>query len=390
MPVTPVVPGGRNPVPLLVFVAFLDLVGFGIVVPQLPLAAARFEERGTILGLLVATDSLVSFFLAPMWGRLSDRVGRRPVILVGLAASTVAYLLFAMAPSLAVLFLSRIVSGGLGATVNVSQAFLADVTAPERRSQAMGLVGAAFGVAFIVGPLIGGLVSPLGAAAPGLVAAAICGANLLLALVLLPESHARRSGPWDRSGAVPARAGLTVLLATFAFTTVYVVFQRYAQDRLGLSRAAISYCFALLGLVTALVQGRLVGRLAPRLGEPRLIGWGAALLAAGLLLVAAVERAPSRGQPAVLAVGVVALSAGFSLVGPCVAGALSRATSGEAQGRALGALQAIGSAARIAGPPLLGFASEAGGYTLAFLLAALAALGAAVAGRGWRPVSAAR
>ncbi|MCU0621172.1 MAG: MFS transporter [Gemmatimonadales bacterium] len=390
MPERPVANGGRSPVPLLILTVFLDLVGFGIVVPQLPLAAARFEERGTILGLLVATDSLLSFFLAPQWGRLSDRIGRRPVLLVGLVASAVSYLLFALAPSLAILFVSRIVSGGFGATVNVSQAFLADVTPPERRSQAMGLIGAAFGLAFIVGPLVGGLVAPLGSAAPGLAAAATCGANLLLALVLLPESHARRDGTWDRGGTVPPRAGLVVLLATFAFTTVYVVFQRYADERLGLSRSAISYCFVLLGLVTALVQGRWVGRLVPVVGERRLIAWGGAALAAGLVLVAVAERAPVAARVAVLALGVVALSAGFSLVGPCTAGALSRMTSGEAQGRALGALQALGAGSRIAGPPLLGFASEAGGYGVAFGLAAVAAAGAAIVGWGWREASAGR
>src|SRR6188508_1122739 len=141
-PATDVGGGRRSLVPILVATVFLDLVGFGIVVPQLPLAAARFEDRGLIVGLLVATDSLLSFFLAPQWGRFSDRVGRRPVILVGLAASAVSYLLFGLAPSLAVLFLSRVISGGLGATVTVGQAFLADVTPVERRSQAMGFVGA--------------------------------------------------------------------------------------------------------------------------------------------------------------------------------------------------------------------------------------------------------
>ena len=134
-PATDVGGGRRSLVPILVATVFLDLVGFGIVVPQLPLAAARFEDRGLIVGLLVATDSLLSFFLAPQWGRFSDRVGRRPVILVGLAASAVSYLLFGLAPSLAVLFLSRVISGGLGATVTVGQAFLADVTPSPRASK---------------------------------------------------------------------------------------------------------------------------------------------------------------------------------------------------------------------------------------------------------------
>ena len=294
-PATDVGGGRRSIVPLLVATVFLDLVGFGIVVPQLPLAAARFEDRGLIVGLLVATDSLLSFFLAPQWGRLSDRIGRRPVILIGLAASAVSYAMFGLAPSLAILFLSRIISGGFGATVNVSQAFLADVTPGARRSQAMGFVGAAFGVGFTIGPIIGGLAARSSVAAPGLVAAAICGINFLLALVFLPESRERATREWSRSGSVPRQAALIAFGVSLAFTTVYVVFQRFARDELGLSRSAISYCFAVLGLVTAIVQGRLVGKLVPRVGERRLIMWGATLVAAGLLTILGSRARPGLG-----------------------------------------------------------------------------------------------
>jgi MFS family permease len=389
-PATDVGGGRRSIVPLLVATVFLDLVGFGIVVPQLPLAAARFEDRGLIVGLLVATDSLLSFFLAPQWGRLSDRIGRRPVILIGLAASAVSYAMFGLAPSLAILFLSRVVSGGFGATVNVSQAFLADVTPDARRSQAMGFVGAAFGVGFTIGPVIGGLAARSSVAAPGLVAAAICGINFLLALVFLPESRERATREWARHGSVPRQAALIAFGVSLAFTTVYVVFQRFARDELGLSRSAISYCFAVLGLVTAIVQGRLVGKLAPRVGERRLITWGAMLVAAGLLTILGSARVPAAAAIATLVAGVALLSAGYSLVGPCVAGVVSRMTSGDEQGRALGALQSVGTGARITGPPLLGFLSERGGFELAFGTATAAAIAAAVVGRRWKEPTAAR
>jgi MFS family permease len=389
-PTTDVGGGRRSLVPILVATVFLDLVGFGIVVPQLPLAAARFEDRGTIVGLLVATDSLLSFFLAPQWGRLSDRIGRRPVILVGLAASAVSYLLFGLAPSLAVLFLSRIVSGGFGATVNVSQAFLADVTPGERRSQAMGFVGAAFGVGFTIGPIIGGLAARASVAMPGFVAATICAINFAIAFFLLPESRERTTREWSRRGVVPRHAAFVAFGVSLAFTTVYVVFQRFARDELELSRSAISYCFAILGLVTAIVQGRVVGTLAPRVGERTLITWGAMLLAAGLLTVLGSARVPASLAIATLVTGVALLSAGYSLVGPCVAGIVSRTTSGDEQGRALGALQSVGTGARITGPPLLGFLSERGGFELAFGTATAAAIAAAVAGRRWKTPSAAR
>ncbi|MFL5520519.1 MAG: MFS transporter [Gemmatimonadales bacterium] len=389
-PATDVGGGRRSLVPILVATVFLDLVGFGIVVPQLPLAAARFEDRGLIVGLLVATDSLLSFFLAPQWGRLSDRVGRRPVILVGLAASAVSYLLFGLAPSLAVLFLSRVISGGLGATVTVGQAFLADVTPVERRSQAMGFVGAAFGVGFTIGPIIGGLAARQSAAMPGLVAAAICALNFLIAFTLLPESRQRATREWSRRGVVSRPAALVAFGVSLAFTTVYVVFQRFARDELELSRSAISYCFAVLGLVTAIVQGRVVGRLAPRVGERTLIGWGAMLLAAGLLTVLSSARVPASMTIVVLVTGVALLSAGYSLVGPCVTGIVSRTTSGDEQGRALGALQSVGTGARITGPPLLGYLSERGGFELAFGTATAAAVAAAVVGWRWKEPTAAR
>ena len=139
---------------------FFDLIGFGIVLPLLPSYGARFTASAALIGALVATDSLLTFLLAPRWGRLSDRIGRRPVLLIGLAGSAVSYLVFGLAGSFAMLLLSRVISGATGATVHVAQAYLADITPPERRSHAMGLIGAAFGLGFTIGPAIGGSAPP--------------------------------------------------------------------------------------------------------------------------------------------------------------------------------------------------------------------------------------
>ena len=364
----------------VVLAVFLDLVGFGIVVPQLPLAAARFTSSGLVIGAVVATDSLLTFLLAPKWGRLSDRIGRRPVILLGLAGSAIAYTVFGMAGSLAVLFLARILSGSLGATVNVAQAALADTTPPEQRSRAMGLIGAAFGLAFTVGPALGGLASRLGEGAPGLLAASICLVNFLLASLLLRESRARRAQDWGATIRVPRAALVVTFAATLAFTTMYVIFQQFGIQVLGLTRAGISYAFTLAGLVSVLVQGRVVRRLAPKLGELRLVSWGGGLMAAGLALMPLLAAASLEGAARVAAIGlaVALLSAGFSLVGPCVAGFVSRSTPPNDQGRVLGTLQSIGSAARIVGPPVLGALADTGGFAAAFGLSALA--GAAVGG----------
>ena len=370
----------------VVLAVFLDLVGFGIVVPQLPLAAARFTTSGLVIGAVVATDSLLSFLLAPAWGRLSDRIGRRPVILLGLAGSAIAYTVFGLAASLAVLFLARILSGSLGATVNVAQAALADTTPPEQRSRAMGLIGAAFGLAFTIGPALGGIASRRGESAPGLLAGGVCFINFLVASMLLRESRVRRTQDWGATVHVPRAALLVTFAAPLAFTTMYVVFQQYGTQTLGLTRAGISYAFTLVGLVSVLVQGRLVRKLAPKVGELRLVGWGGALMAAGLVLLPLLAALPTHGAAQLAGTGlsVVLLSAGFSLVGPCVAGFVSRTTPPDDQGRVLGTLQSIGAAARIVGPPLLGALADKGGFAAAFGLSALAAAAAGVIAGKWK------
>jgi MFS family permease len=376
-------PSANLPVVLAVF---LDLVGFGIVVPQLPLAAARFTSSGLVIGAVVATDSLLSFLLAPRWGRLSDRIGRRPVILLGLAGSALAYTVFGLAGSLAVLFLARMLSGSLGATVNVAQAALADTTPPEQRARAMGLIGAAFGLAFTVGPALGGIASRLGESAPGLLAGGICLVNFLLASLWLRESRARRAQDWGATVRVPRAALVVTFTATLAFTTMYVIFQQFGTEVLGLTRAGISYSFTLVGLVSVLVQGRLVRRLAPKLGELRLVMWGGGLMAAGLALLPLLAVLPPDGAALIAGIGfsVVLLSAGFSLIGPCVAGFVSRTTPPDDQGRVLGTLQSIGAAARIVGPPVLGALADTGGFVVAFGLSALAGAAAGGVAARWK------
>lgn len=383
-------PAEQAPVPArtaakaILAAVFFDLVGFGIVVPQLPLAAGRFTTSGLVVGLVVATDSLLSFLLAPRWGRLSDRVGRRPVLLLGLTGSAIAYLVFGLAGSLAVLVLSRIISGGMGATVNVAQAALADITRPDQRARAMGLVGAAFGLAFTVGPMLGGIATRWGLGAPGLLAAAICAVNAVVAGFTLGESRVRSTQAWGETTRVPRAAVGTVFLATLAFTTMYVVFQQFGTTALGLGRAGISYLFVVVGLVSVLVQGRLIRSLTPRFGELRLATTGAILMAAGLLLLPLLPAvSPTAVQRTLLVLAIGMLSAGFSLTGPCVTGFVSRQSRPHDQGRVLGTLQAIAAGARIVGPPVLGLVGQRGGLAMAFVVAAGAAAVAGVVVGRW-------
>ena len=178
-----------SPLVIIFLTVFIDLLGFGIIIPLLPFYAESYGASAFMVGLLGTSFSLMQFVFSPVWGRISDRIGRRPIILLGLAGSCASYLVLALAQSLAVIFVARIIGGIAGANIPTAQAYIADVTTPENRAKGMGLVGAAFGLGFIFGPALGGVLSHFGPAAPMWCASALCGANLLAAYFLLPESR---------------------------------------------------------------------------------------------------------------------------------------------------------------------------------------------------------
>jgi multidrug resistance protein len=280
---------------VLFVTVMIDLIGFGIVLPLLPGYAARFQVSETAIGAVVGSFSLMQFLLAPWWGRLSDRVGRRPVLLVGLAGSCLSYLLFAVAGSFWVLLLSRMLAGGMGATVNVAQAYLADVTPAHRRARAMGLIGAAFGLGFVLGPAIAGLTVRWGTRAPGLVAAAISLASFTLAWWKLPETRihqpvetTRFAGQWTRL----AGPYCVMFLVILAFTVMTVVFPLYSVRVLGYDQRTTSTFFVLLGVVSAVIQGWLLGKLTRRVHERVLIVAGSGFLAIGLGLIPVARLSP--------------------------------------------------------------------------------------------------
>jgi DHA1 family tetracycline resistance protein-like MFS transporter len=362
---------------LLVFATvFLDLIGFGIVLPLLPSYAASFHVSDTAIGFLVASFSLMQFLLAHWWGRLSDRIGRRPVLLVGLAGSAVSYLLFALATNFWVLLLSRMVAGGMGATVNVAQAYLADVTPADRRARAMGLLGAAFGLGFVVGPALGGITSHFGDAVPGLVASGFSAANFLLAWRWLPES---RHGAPEPPNRVPVHwskftmAFGTVALSTVAFTVLYVVFPLQVERALGFDRHHSAYLFVLIGLVSAVIQGGVVGRLVGRVGERPLMITGGLMLAGGLALLPTAFAAGPAGGMRLLYLALLVLAAGSAMIGPSAASYVSRIAPAAEQGRALGLLQSVGAVARIGGPILAGAVAGHASARAAFFVASGAA-----------------
>ena len=355
--------GDRRRLGILFPTVLVDLIGFGIVLPILPFYARDFGAQGLETGLLVAVYSLVQLVMAPLWGRISDRVGRRPVLILGLLGSAAAYVGLARADSLALLFLSRIIGGIGGSTIPVAQAYIADVTPPQRRAGNMGLIGAAFGLGFVIGPFLGGVLyslSPGSPAIPGYTAAALCMANAIAAIVWLPESRA--PGTTTTSSRFNLRAALarvatsrqiritlaTYLCITIAFSTLPPTLSLLASERFTLGGREAGYLFALLGVVSAIVQGGIVRRVVPRTGELTLLRASALPFAAGLALIGL-----SSGIPLFLT-GLVLLGIGYGGTVPTILGLLSRAVEPERQGAVLGVGQSVGSAARVLGSYMAG------------------------------------
>lgn len=385
----------RRPLLVLFLTVLLDLVGFGIVLPLLPLYADGFGASGAMVGLLVTVYSVAQFFMAPLWGRLSDRFGRKPILVLGLLGSALAYLVFAWSRNLTWLFASRILAGIGGATIPVAEAYIADVTPPERRAGNMGLIGAAFGLGFTIGPALGGVLAGVSFEAPGYLAAALCLVNALVAATLIRETlpRARREAlrPLAAAGhpvVAMARALRLpdlrrVLVLYFLFTVAFAVIQPtlslFGQARFGLDDREVGYLFAFLGLVSAVVQGGLVRRLVPRFGEVRLIRLSGVPFVLGLTLLAVAPSLPIL----LLALGILAVGYGGAL--PPVLGLVSRVAPDHVQGGVLGVGQSVGSLARIVGPLAAGFAFD-GGPALPYLLGAVVAAGATILALPLKPV----
>jgi MFS family permease len=352
---------------------FVDIVGFGMILPILPGHAASLGGTPTTIGLLVGAYSAVQLLLAPFWGRISDRFGRRPVLLIGLAGSAVSYALFAVAGHWWVLLASRLLDGGSGATINVGQAYLADATAPHLRARAMGKIGAAVGLGFIVGPMLGGITVSGGVTLVAWVAAAITALNLVVAWRILPESvPTMRAAPTIESPVSSARLLLplsVLFLSTLAFSVMYVVFPLWGEATLGATRSTVSYWFALIGLVTVVVQGGVLGWLVRAVGETGTARCGTAFLATGLAMIPIAGAAGGIRFYLVL----VLLGIGYGLAGPAMLGLVSRDTGASRQGRILGVAQSAASLARIIGPVLAGVVMSGAGAASAFLVSATVA-----------------
>jgi multidrug resistance protein len=345
----------RAGVAVLLFTVFLDLVGFGMVIPILPLYAESMHASDVETGFLLAIYSLVQLFFSPMWGRLSDRIGRRPVLLVSILGSSVSQLGFAFAPTFSWLVVARAFAGACGANVTAAQAYIADITDGSSRAAGMGMLGAALGLGFIFGPIAGGLLSQVSPSMPFLVAGCLAAVNFVLAAFTLREPRpvaertASRALTWTgvmRAVSSP-RLLLLVLLffvVTFGFANLESTFALFLERRHGFGRRETSFLFAFIGVIMIIVQGLFVRRLARRIGERRLVIAGTLLMGIGFFL-----QAWSYSLP-VLLLAVAVISTGNGLNTPALSSLVSRAASGADQGSILGVNQAAGALARIIGP----------------------------------------
>jgi DHA1 family tetracycline resistance protein-like MFS transporter len=363
----------RKPSIAVIFLTvMIDLIGFGIVLPLLPLFSRDFGASGFVIGLIMATFSAMQFVFAPIWGRVSDRIGRRPVLLLSTFFACLSYIVFALGctasgtMALGIFFVSRIVAGICGANISVAQAYIADITPPQDRSKRMGLIGMAFGLGFILGPALGAVsVTWFGIGGPGWAAAALCAINFVSAFLFLGESWRPNAEhvpqrphfeQWIHTMKHPALGLLITVffIVTFCFTSFETTLGLVVGANFNLDPGTqhdakvIGYLFAYCGIIGAALQGGATGRLVRRLGEPRLIALSMLLLTAGLAALPYV-----RTWPALLAV-LAALSAASNLTRPPVYGMLSIIAPTNEQGATIGVAQSAGSLARIIGPIFAG------------------------------------
>lgn len=349
---------------VLFLVVFINLCGFGLVIPLLPLFAREYGATGTTIGALVAVYALMQFIFSPMWGRVSDRIGRRPVLLFCLGGAALGHLVLAAAESVPLLFVARIVAGLFAATLGTAYAAVADVTSSTQRARGMGVVGAAFGLGFVFGPPLGGVLAIAsterglaGNVFPGLFAAAFTLVALLIVLFALPETKK------EPSAAAPSRPpqfdlsfwraiGSSRVLRSHFFTSAAIVLALtgletivpiYARERLAMTPRDIGLLFGFLGAVMALVQATVVGPLVRTVGEQRLLVIATSGLAISL---AAIPMTGKRTWLYAIA-AVVATTEGLAL--PSIHSLISRESPATQQGIFLGMLAATGSLAQIAG-----------------------------------------
>jgi MFS family permease len=372
----------------LFLTVFLDLVGFGLIIPFLPSLARDLGASDFTAAALVACYSLMQFFAVPIWGRISDRVGRRPVLVWSIAASALGMVFLGLSQSLLTVFLARMWSGAATANIAVAQAYIADVTTPRERAKGMGIIGMGFGLGFMIGPFIGGelghfhVIGHQGTL-PAFVSAALSVINLVFALRYLPESlpPENRTAPARKLALIDFAAlrtvgrlpGVTPILiiafsSIFWFSGVQSMFRLFTLDAFKMNVVGTGRVLGLVGLVSVIVQGGLIGKLNRRFGEVRLLATALFLMATGFILAG---LSVGLGVSVFIVASAITAS-GTALHMPSVSSYISRRVGPDQQGATLGLMQSSGALARATGPLLWGVLYNSLGLRMPFYIGAAA------------------
>ena len=357
----------KNNKPLLTIfiIAFLNLMGFGIIIPLLPYYAETFGAGATEIGLLIAAYAAAQFIGSPIWGRFSDRYGRRPALMISVIGAAIGYIIFGLANSIIILFLSRILAGFMGGNISVAQAYIADVTDEKDRARGLGLIGAAFGLGFITGPAIGGALSAWGYEIPAYAAAFLDFFNFIAIYFWLPESltleqmkasHASREPKFSlrelRQALTRPLVGALLnsqFVFSLAFAMFTTVFALFAQHRLNLDAESTGFILAYIGILIVIVQGGLIGKLTAYFSEGFLLFWSTAMMAVALLAWAFVY------QVWILLIVLIPMALASGVFRTVVNSSLSKAVSKEEIGGTMGISFSIDSLTRIIAPTAGGF-----------------------------------
>ncbi len=372
--------GSRSTLFILLSIVVVDLIGFGIVMPVLPFYARDFGVTATTLGLLMMSYAAAQFVCAPLWGRLSDRVGRRPVILFSVAGTSASLLFFGLAESILWLFVARVLAGGFAANVSVASAYISDVTNEDERTRWMGMLGASFGVGFILGPIIGGLLSPLGYRVPMLVAAGLAFINLIYAAFSLkePDRHVDRGATAVSASRFSVlrdpevrRLCLIYFVYSIAVSQLETIFAFFMIDRFEFDALEVAWIFVGMAIVMGGIQGGGMKPLSARYSEKQLAVTGSLLLGLGFVLL------PSAPTWAVLLLPLALAAVGRAITQPPLMSLTSMAATSDTRGVVMGTFQSSASLARVVGPVLAGLLydlAEPGPFYLAAALMGLAFL----------------
>ena len=372
--------------------AFVDMVGMLMVIPLLPYYAVELGGAGLVVGILVSSFSVAQLLSAPLWGRVSDRYGRRPALIAGLAFSAVSFVVFSYSNSLWLLLLSRLVQGAGGGTTGVIQAYVADATEPDQRARSLGWISAATNAGVAIGPALGSLAYGLGREAPGLFAAALCIVNMVFATRFLRESHDvqghaagdfkrrnSREAVWEviRHSSEPASRLIWIYaIAMGAFQGMTAILALFLAARFGVTEQTIGYFFMYIGSISVLTRAGFLGPIVDRVGEARLSRVGILLLALGLATI------PLTYDYVPLALAVALMPLGTAFTFPCITSLLSRVIQRHERGLYMGVQQSFGGVARVIGPLWAGWAYDNLGMGVPFWTGAVLVLGTLLLGMG--------